>query len=112
MDRDAQIEMLQQLVSSQRTNIEALEAQNARLQRQVERAKAAVTHEKDEPKKHSVPVQKKRSAPEPDETNKKPAKPRCCKVCGEQIHGFGCLKVDCKAELARRKEAKKAAQHK
>lgn len=106
MDAKSQIEILQQLVASQRANIEALEEKNARLQRQFERARDAarsVTDDKSDPA-----PRKKRPAPDSGEKQKKP---RHCKVCGDEILGFGCLKIDCKAEQARRK-AQKAAQQK
>lgn len=79
------------MVALQREKITALEERNERLTRALEKARAA-------------PVPEKRSADD-EKKEKKPVKPRFCKICNDRITGFGCLKVECKAEQARRKEA-------
>ena len=111
MDAEKQIEILQQLVASQRSNIEALEAANVSLQTKLERSKAAMRAvDADEPKTDK----KKRDSADKKPRKKqasgeKSAKRRSCKLCGDEILGFGCLKVECKAEQARRKAAAVAA---
>lgn len=111
MADEGKLELLSELVKTQRALIEKLEAQVALTTRQRDRAKELARREGEPSSPHerepAAPKPKKRHAEPEDGEARKKRTPKHCRSCNTEYTTFSCPSIECQEKLAERKRQKK-----